>query len=128
MTWFGTERGRLRLIAEAAVMSRHFPQFRLMKGRNGLLMWRGVLQTEGGSAYSVSAVVPARYPNQPPALHVLKPGIPRGCPHRFEDGSLCVYPKNWIPATGTVVQTIANAADWLHSYEGWQRTGVWRRD
>ena len=126
MSWFATERGRLRLIAETAVMGRHFPQFVLMKGRDGLLMWRGELQTDGGRAYLVSAVVPARYPNQPPALHVLKPRLVSGCPHRFNDGSLCVYPKNWIPATGTVVQTIANAADWLRAYEGWRRTGVWR--
>ena len=127
MTWFATERGRLRLIAESAVMSRHFPQFVLMKGRDGLLMWRGVLQTAGRTAYFVSAVVPARYPNGPPALHVLKPRLPGVCPHRFSDGSLCVYPTTWIPETGTVVQAIANAADWLRAYEGWRSTGTWRR-
>jgi ubiquitin-protein ligase len=126
MTWFANERGRLRLIAESAVMSRHFPQFVLMKGRDGLLMWRGVLQPKGGAAFLVSAVIPARYPNQPPALHVLQPRLVHGCPHRFADGSLCVYPKSWLPATGTVVQAIANAADWLAHYEGWGRTGAWR--
>lgn len=126
MTWFANERGRLRVIAESAVMSRHFPQFVLMKGRDGLLMWRGVLQPKSGRAFLVSAVLPARYPNQPPALHVLKPQLAGGCPHRYADGSLCVYPRNWIPATGTVVLAIANAADWLRHYEGWRRTGAWR--
>ena len=126
MSWFATERGRLRLIAESVVMSRHFPQFVLMKGRDGLLMWRGTLQPKGGREFLVSAVLPTRYPNQPPALHVLKPTLADGCPHRFMDGSLCVYPKNWIPATGTVVQAIANAADWLRLYESWRRTGTWR--
>ena len=125
MSWFATERGRLRLIAESAVMGQHFPQFVLMKGPDGLLMWRGVLQLKGGGAFLVSAVLPARYPYQPPALHVLKPKLVDGCPHRYIDGSLCVYPKAWVPATGTVVQVVANAAHWLWQYENWRRTGAW---
>jgi len=126
MSWFTTERGRLRLIAERAVMSQHFPQFVLMKGLNGQLMWRGVLEPEDGRQFLVSAELPEHYPGLPPALHVLQPEIIQGCPHRYTNGSLCVHRKNWVPASGTVVQAIADAADWLRHYRGWRQTGEWR--
>jgi ubiquitin-protein ligase len=124
--WFANQRGAMRILAEREAMRSHFPSFRLMQLKGGRLAWRGQLRLKGGSIYLISAELPARYPYQPPVLHVLSPALAHGCPHRYADGSLCVYLNNWNPASGTVVQTIANAADWLRHYQGWRRMGAWR--
>jgi hypothetical protein len=124
--WFRNERGAVRLLAEGQAMRHHFPSFRLMRLKGGLLAWRGRLRLKGGSSFLVSAELPSHYPNEAPVLRVLTPSLVGGCPHRYRDGSLCVYLSTWHPGTGTVVQSIANAADWLAHYQGWRLTGVWR--
>ena len=124
--WFANQRGAMRLLTEGQAMRRHFPGFKLMQLRGGLLAWRGRLRLSGGASYVVSAELPSRYPYEAPVLRVLTPSLVGGCPHRYADGSLCVHLNTWSPHTGTVVQTIANAADWLLHYQGWRRTGVWR--
>jgi hypothetical protein len=116
----------MRLLAESQAMRNHFPEFRLMRLKSGELAWRGRVQLKGGNRYLVSAEMPPRYPYAPPVLRVLSPSLASRCPHRFVDESLCVYVSAWNPATGTVVQALANAVDWLVHYQGWRRTGVWR--
>src|SRR5512135_3630676 len=114
--WFANQRGAARLSAELQAMRSHFPRVRLFRLPGGRLAWRGWLRVHGGRAYQVSAELSDRYPNEAPKLHVLTPALVGGCPHRYVDGSLCVYPNRWNPDRDTVVQTIANATDWLRHY------------
>lgn len=123
--WFANQRGAARLSAEVHAMRDHFPGFRLFRLPGGRLAWRGWLRVRGGRVYQVSAELPERYPYEAPALHVLTPALVGGCPHRYADGSLCVYLNRWNPERDTVVQTIANATDWLRHYQGWRRSGRW---
>jgi len=125
--WFANQRGAARLGAEMYAMRVHFPGFRLFKLPGGRLAWRGWLRVRDGRGYQVSAELPERYPYAAPTLRVLSPALVGGCPHRYGDGSLCIHLNHWNPMTGTVVQSIANAADWLRCYQHWRRTGVWPR-
>jgi hypothetical protein len=116
----------MRLSVESEAMRRHWPGFRLMRLRTGSLAWRGRVRLDGGPGYLVSAELPAHYPYEAPVLRVLAPRLVDGCPHRYAAGDLCVHVSGWQPQSGTVIQAVANAVDWLRHYQGWRRTGVWR--
>lgn len=66
-----------------------------------------------------------------PRVKVLTPEILPNAPHRFKDGSLCLYwPQDrndwiWTPDKRIASTILPWTAEWLAVYEAWLSTGVW---
>jgi hypothetical protein len=118
--WY--ERYQERLKAEVVIMRERFPQFVLKKDSEGLF-WEGILRTNLGTHYSVVIEYPKNYPYVHPVSRVLHPAIRRNSPHRYPNGSLCVYPENWDYKRCTATAAIPLVAGWLAMYEIWLKTG-----
>ena len=111
-----------RIKAEQIIVSQRFPQF-VLKEQKGILYWEGILITNFSTAYQVQIIYPDAYPYERPKFKVVKPEIRRDSPHRFIDGSLCVYPKKWEHRRCTAPAGVPLVAAWLALYEVWLRTG-----
>jgi ubiquitin-protein ligase len=118
--WF--DRHSARLKAEQIIMNDRFPQFVLKKERTRLY-WEGILVTNFGTQYRVKVVYPNNYPYQRPSFRVMQPALRHSSPHRFADGSLCVYPDHWEHKRCTAPAGVPLVAGWLAMYEIWLRTG-----
>ncbi|HRS96580.1 MAG TPA: hypothetical protein P5040_00240 [Smithella sp.] len=120
-TWY--ERYPLRIEAEIAIMSNSYPQFILKADKYKQLYWDGILQTNFGTLYRVKISYPMAYPYRKPKLDVVEPEVQLNAPHRFEDGSLCVYPTSWDYKRATAPASVPLIAAWLALYEIFLRTG-----
>jgi hypothetical protein len=81
---------------------------------------------EGAKAdVTVTILLPHGYPNACPKIFAA--GLPEKVPHRWQDGSLCVYGAMdvWNPGKHDVVHTLYLARRWLSNFAKWQRDGVW---
>ena len=89
-------------------------------------MWRGPLQP---SETSPSYLVEIRLrPPGLPGVRVLSPRLRQDAPHRYGDGTLCLYwPRDWRwQPRSLLYQTIVPwTALWLFYYELWLDTGQW---
>lgn len=121
--WYREQRWRHRLLAEQALMSARFPEFRLIREATGELAWIGGLRPTRGTGYVVSLTYPRRYPYVEPKLRVLHPQVRPGTPHTYFDSSLCVHRTGWDPHRSTAVSEVPLIAAWLVAYENWIRTG-----
>jgi ubiquitin-protein ligase len=120
-TWY--ERYPLRISAEKIIMAEKNPQFVLKADKNNQLYWEGFLQTNFDTLYRVKISYPAAYPWQKPTLDILDPQVRPHTPHRFIDGSLCVYPRSWNYKQTTAPASVPLVAAWLAMYEIFLRTG-----
>ena len=132
MQWY--ERDKKRLKIEITAVKDRYPQFELIKLRDGRLAWRGWLRTRRaadtyGRRYGVLVVYPSNYPVDAPRVYVEGISGIESTPHMFSDGSLCLFypndPRQWNPQQSTAVVAISWTAAWLHAYEVWKRTGRW---
>ena len=112
-----------RLQAEVIIMSQRFGQFVLKKDRQGNLFWEGILITNFSTPYQVKIAYPQNYPYQKPVFRVVEPKMRKDCPHRFVDGTLCVYPDRYDYRKCTAPAGVPLVASWLANYEIWLRTG-----
>lgn len=103
-----------------------FPQFRHNITRQGGVEWSGSLRpTVESPVYHVRIV---HEPGRTPRVFVNRPVIRRGAPHRYRDGSLCLFwPREWQwSARESLAATIVPwTALWLYYYELWQVTEEW---
>jgi hypothetical protein len=106
-------------------MRSNFPGFRWRSTANGI-QWNGALTpTEDSAKYQIRIVHKA---GRAPKVFVDDPDIVPNAPHRYRDGSLCLYwPAEWTwsekePLAGTIVPW---AALWLYYYELWLFVGEW---
>jgi hypothetical protein len=69
--------------------------------------------------------LPHGYPNASPK--VFAEPLPEQCPHRWQDGSLCVFGamELWNPGQHDAVHALKVARRWLTHFESWQREGQW---
>lgn len=118
-------RTKLSLATQNLFVQRYFPQFTFRR-ENGAGVWRGTLQpNEVSPRYHV--VIKYRVGKQPKVL-VTKPQLRSDAPHRFPDGSLCLYwHKEWYwTADADMSETIVPwTALWLYFYELWLDVGEW---
>lgn len=107
-------------------MREAFPQFAYSHWRGGGLTWRGTLRpTMESSEYSVVILHPF---DGVPKVMVSSPRIHPGAPHRYADGSLCLYwPTEWRWRSGAcIAETLVPwTALWLYYYEIWLIVGEW---
>ena len=65
------------------------------------------------------------YPNRAPI--VAADPIDEACPHRWRDGSLCIYGAmdTWNPGKHDLMHTLMLCRRWLTHYLEWQQTSKW---
>ncbi len=110
---------------QAYHMRLRWPQF-TRAGNAQASVWRGRLApTDESAPYEISV---AYRLGGIPKVRVLKPAIQPEAPHRYGDGSLCLYwPVEWDwQGDRLIAETIVPwTSHWLYLYELWQVTGVW---
>ncbi len=114
---------------QVARMRLHFPAFTYRletHQKKHIPTWRGTLQpTDVSPNYQVQ--IQYRYLKMP-RVWVLSPMLPSDAPHRYSDGSLCLYypgDGSWTPALPIAQTFVPWTALWLAYYEIWLRTGRW---
>jgi hypothetical protein len=102
-----------------------FPHFTYRRER-GVGVWRGTLQPH---RLSQKYRIVLRYtPDSSPTVQVISPQLALKAPHRWNDGSLCLfYPKEspWHRDMLIAETILPWTALWLYYYELWLDTGKW---
>ena len=119
----------LSLLQQQKAMQADFPIFTFayekQKGKR-LPMWRGTLQPlETSPLYRIKVCY--QLPKTP-QVWVLAPALRPDAPHRYSDGTLCLYyPRDgsWTPQTPLSRTFVPWTALWLAFYEYWLSTGTW---
>ncbi len=121
--WHAQDRYRRRLEAETALMLAHFPSANLVVANDGTLVWQFVVRTLRGTPFTVALAYPADFPAGEIQAFVLAPELPRGCPHQFKTGALCLGHSATSQSTAITVATWCAA--WLSAMQIWNITGEW---
>ena len=79
----------------------------------------------GEEPISLSITLPHGYPHKSPI--VTADPIDQGAPHRWNDGSLCIYGAMdaWNPGKHDVAQALNLCRQWFTNYAVWRNTGEW---
>lgn len=79
----------------------------------------------GDTHVEVIVTLPHGYPNIAPV--VTASPIEEGCPHRWPDGTLCIYGAIavWNPGKHDVMHTVALFRRWMQHYSAWRHTRIW---
>ena len=114
---------------QVAQMQEDFARFKYSR-RNNLPTWHGPLQpTEASPVYTVKIVYQfAGRHSKSPKVWVKSPEIRPDAPHRYDDGSLCLYfppERNWTPYKFISETVVPWTALWLVFYEIWLDTDHW---
>jgi hypothetical protein len=116
---------KLTLALQSFHVRRRYPSFSYQRV-GAEAVWRGVLQPR---AISPAYRVEVRYRiDGIPCVRVLWPAIGIEAPHRYSDGTLCLYwHEEWIwHPNELIAETIIPwTALWLYYYELWLDTGEW---
>lgn len=77
---------------------------------------------------TVTVTLPHGYPNRAPVVSA-EP-IEVGCPHRWPDGTLCIYGAMavWNPGKHDVTHVVAQFRRWIQHYSVWRQTGAWPKE
>ena len=118
-----------RQVASVALQKHHirrrFRGFSIQSGR-GTLTCRGTLQPQQTSpCYEVQVSYKM---GRVPRVVVRSPALDPEAPHRYADGSLCLYwPEEWLWRSDALLADtiIPWTALWLCYYELWLDTAVW---
>lgn len=70
-------------------------------------------------------LMPHGYPSRAPRVFLKEARA--GTPHRWADGSLCLYGAitAWNPGRDTIRGALTLTTRWLASYRAWEQTGKW---
>ena len=80
------------------------------------------------SDIDVTVTLPNGYPNRSPIASAQP--IDEQCPHRWQDGSLCLYGvmDRWNPGKHDILHALQLCRRWITHYLAWQQTGNWQPD
>lgn len=114
-----------RLEVERALLKDKFPGFRFQLERGNILA-SGLISTSYGNKYFVQIEVSEeKYPYVIPSVLLPHTPPPSSCPHRFNDGSLCVMrPEQWTTVLSLAFM-VTRAAVWVNKFDSWKRHGKW---
>ncbi len=80
-----------------------------------------------GAAKEITLTVrlPHGFPNTAPKVYASP--VPEGAPHRWADGSLCIFGAMavWNPGAHDVSNVLKFARRWLQGLEAWKASGAW---
>jgi len=79
----------------------------------------------GETRVDVTVTLPHGYPNKAPVVSATP--LEEGCPHRWPDGTLCIYGAEavWNPGRHDVMHTVALFRKWIQHYSAWRQAGEW---
>ena len=82
----------------------------------------------GETRIYVTVTLPHGYPNNAPVVSAAP--IEDGCPHRWPDGTLCIYGAMavWNPGKHDVMHAVALFRRWMQHYSAWRQTREWPRE
>jgi ubiquitin-protein ligase len=82
---------------------------------------------EEGAEQSIKLTIqlPHGYPSACPKVFATP--VPDECPHRWQDGSLCIFGamEMWNPGKHDLSYVLRLARRWLANFAAWRRTGEW---
>jgi len=119
-------RARENPLLQRVEMRAVFPQFRWCITRAGGVQWKGPLQPTPDSPLYEVRIVHER--ERTPRTYVDRPAVRTDAPHRYPDGSLCLYWSDewiWIARESLAVTIVPWTAFWLYYYELWLVTSEW---
>ncbi len=110
---------------QIAHMRKLFPGMQYSKSSGGI-SWTGELQpSEYSDIYTVKIIQHAK---SAPKAFVLHPALKDDRPHKYEDGSLCLYypvEERWRSYWLIAKKFVPWICEYLYFYECWLETGVW---
>jgi hypothetical protein len=121
----------MSLVEQMSAFRGRFPDFRVVRGKRGQVSWIGELTPlpHYTATYKVKVVYEL---GQAPKVFVLEPELkPRedaSIPHRYGDGSLCLYlpgSEEWTPSKPIAQTIVPWACLWFYYYEVWHAIGEW---
>ena len=79
----------------------------------------------GETVVNVTVTLPHGYPNKAPVVSAEPLEV--GCPHRWPDGTLCIYGALavWNPDKHDVMHAVALFRRWIQHHSVWRQTGEW---
>ena len=82
----------------------------------------------GKTELDVTVTLPHGYPNKAPVVSAVP--IEEGCPHRWPDGTLCIYGALavWNPGKHDVMHAVALFRRWIQHYSVWRQAGEWPQE
>ncbi|MXX62699.1 MAG: hypothetical protein F4112_03675 [Holophagales bacterium] len=82
-------------------------------------------ELSGKTPVDVTVTLPHGYPNRAPVVSA-EP-LEEGCPHRWPDGTLCIYGAEavWNPGRHDVMHAVALFRRWIQHYSAWRETREW---
>ncbi len=82
-------------------------------------------ETIGEEKITIMIVLPHGYPNVAPKVYASP--IVINTPHRWQDGSLCIFGAiaNWNPGKHNIASVLTLARKWLSNYNKWLEKGNW---
>ena len=82
----------------------------------------------GKTQLDVTVTLPHGYPNKAPVVSATP--IEEGCPHRWPDGTLCIYGALavWNPGKHDVMHAVALFRRWIQHYSVWRQAGEWPQE
>ena len=94
-------------------------------GREIQLVFR---EFSGEARVDVTVTLPHGYPNKAPVVSAAP--IEEGCPHRWPDGTLCIYGAMaaWNPGKHDVMHAVALIRRWIQHYSVWRQAGEWPKE
>lgn len=102
-----------------------FPSFRLKRTAGGLC-WHGELRPQEDSPLYRVRIIWSE--SRSPRVSVEAPALAPKAPHRYADGSLCLYyprDESWTRHKHLADTIVPWAAEWLLFYEIWLVTKRW---
>jgi hypothetical protein len=114
-----------RIAKEIQELSSHQEEARTTITENREVAFRFPHKLGDETPIELNVVLPHGYPSSCPRVYA--DGLNTKAPHRWSDGSLCLFGvmSAWNPGKHTVLSTLSLARNWLSHYEAWQKTGTW---
>ena len=85
-------------------------------------------ELSGKTKVDVTVTLPHGYPNKAPVVSATP--LDEGCPHRWPDGTLCIYGAEavWNPGRHDVMHAVALFRKWIQHYSAWRQAGKWPKE
>ncbi len=95
--------------------------------RETKLIWEVDIINEFGSYFLISIETNANYPFTAPKVYLKDPELEDGfAKHVYKDKSLCLFHPDEYSSSMSILDIRNIAASWLHCYEIYLETKVWR--
>jgi prevent-host-death family protein len=114
-----------RIADEIEELNSHKEEARTTITENREVAFRFPHKLADGTQLELNIVLPHGYPSTCPRVYAV--GLNAKAPHRWSDGSLCLFGvmSAWNPGKHTVFSTLSLARNWLTHYDAWRKGGTW---